>query len=86
MHSFVVNVFNFLTCTNATTNDISQNHDSTLNIWRVSGNGINIQQQDTAPQFLLNQSGNYNLSLKVSNSLGCSDSVIINSIIQVFHL
>lgn len=67
------------------TNDISQNHDSTLNIWRVSGNGINIQQQDTAPQFLLNQSGSYNLSLRVSNSLGCSDSATINSIIQVFQ-
>ncbi len=65
-------------------NDLSLNHDSTLNIWRVTGNGFSEQQQDTIPQFVLTQSGRYNLFLKVSNAIGCDDSVTINNIIQVF--
>lgn len=62
--------------------DLSQNNDTSLNIWRVAGT----EKQGAAPAFTITKSGNYTIELVASNNLGCKDSVKKYSVIEVFAL
>lgn len=69
-----------------TATDLSQNHDSTQNNWRIYNSSFNNTAQSTNATFQLTQSGMYNVFLRVKNSLGCSDSVLLSNAVDVFAL
>lgn len=62
--------------------DLSQNNDTSLNIWRVAST----EKQGASPAFTITKNGNYTIELVASNNLGCKDSVKKYSVIEVFAL
>lgn len=63
--------------------DNSLNHNRALNFWRLTSNNFSQTRQEAVPGFSLTAAGTYSLFLRVSNDLGCTDSLSLPASVVV---
>ncbi len=68
------------------TQDISSHEQGTKYLWTFSDGENNHISTSSSPQYIFSEAGLHNVSLEVTNSLGCKSSILKRDYIRVFPL